>query len=371
MFGSYYGTNPAQTNRMYVDTSQSLMGLGDDGMLTIYEGVGAAPSALAKPGGCGCNAGLRGKLAGFGNEVFPDAIPPLESTLNLRTGLTALLVAGTIAAVGFFLFSGGSSMRANGKKKSKVDFRTKVFGRKKLRGKRYSQRHAYSPSRTHVSYQRSGGKGWTSYKWSNGSTQCFLYATGSGPAHTIAMVEKSNDGRWKAYLDDGGGDRRIGASATAAGARGIVERTLSGEAYRKNAPRFLLSKKGKSTKKQSVAGAQTLAGYRWGTEPRSSARWGGKHMAHYRFKSNASKRNAKRLRWDKLGAATVQDLNVVAKGLKPKLVGQVAKDTERGVWVACVKKPGGGFNRVPGQRTFKSKARAKAAIYRIALAHVR
>lgn len=126
MYGAYYGTVPSI--HKYIDTSQPLNGFGAAGdMLTIYEGVGALPSAPAKRGGCGCSKPALGRLAGFGTEILPDSAPPVGVTMgtNVQTALVALLVAGSAIAVGFAVAGGskGSAMRANGRRSSRRGMR--------------------------------------------------------------------------------------------------------------------------------------------------------------------------------------------------------------------------------------------------------
>jgi hypothetical protein len=126
MYGAYYGTVPSI--HKYIDTSQPLNGFGAAGdMLTIYEGVGALPSAPAKRGGCGCSKPALGRLAGFGTEILPDSAPPVGVTMgtNVQTALVALLVAGSAIALGFAVAGGskGTTMRANGRRASRRGMR--------------------------------------------------------------------------------------------------------------------------------------------------------------------------------------------------------------------------------------------------------
>lgn len=118
-YGAFYSTQPS--TRTYVDTSQPLNGLGADtsDLLAIYDGVaglGAAPST------CGCT-GTRGRLAGFGNEILPsDDGTPVAASVNYMTAVTALVVAGSVAVLGYYLLGGskgGSAMRANGRKRKR------------------------------------------------------------------------------------------------------------------------------------------------------------------------------------------------------------------------------------------------------------
>lgn len=110
---AFYATQPS--TRTYVDTSQPLSGFGDDGLLAIYDGVaglGASPSS------CGCS-GRRGRLAGLGDEILPpDDGLPVAASVNYMTAVTALLAAGTVVALGYFLLS-PKAMRANGRKRKR------------------------------------------------------------------------------------------------------------------------------------------------------------------------------------------------------------------------------------------------------------
>jgi len=126
MYGAYYGTVPAQ--HKYIDTSQPLNGFGQAELLTIYEGVGALPSAGTQTSKCRCSAGKVGRLAGFGrfgDEVLPGDVLPGTDTVgvtpatNVQTALFGLVLAGSLVAVGAALIagkSGGKAMRANGRR---------------------------------------------------------------------------------------------------------------------------------------------------------------------------------------------------------------------------------------------------------------
>ena len=398
-YGAYFATQPS--TRTYIDTSQPLNGFGaaeggdpNGDMLAIYDGVagfGAAPSP-----GCGCS-GARGRLAGyggFGDEVMPDGTttgtPPtvgVTQGTNIQTALIALLVVGSVAAVGYYLLGGakgGSPMRANGRKGARSGFRGRVHDSKLP----WMGSHA---DRWHLA--RGGTP--RAYSWEDGPDVCYL----SGKGNTsIAQVEKDG-GRWVAYVKSPGGVEVVGSRKTCAQAKRLIETRLAsavkmvrngkrvgtrsmptrrkGAVYvstycnfahdlktgrprrhqcivippaalraerdgdsdraneimqarrygmrRNGAPAYLLSKHGKTTKRQAHAAAHYLAEARWHGAPKRVKHWSGKHLAHKRFNTNgrASSRQKYVVLWrhsagtrlpGKATVATVQRL-CAAKGV--------------------------------------------------------
>lgn len=404
-YGAYFATQPS--TRTYVDTSQPLNGYGgfgaaegSDSLLAIYDGVAGLGSA---PGGCGC-AGTRGTLSGlrgFGNEVPPDgSIPPIEpiaSSLNLKTAFVALLVVGSIVAVGAFLL-GPKPMRANGRKRRMK--RNSAFGTKTARrlgkGRKGHAPYALTSTKTQVRFQnalgQSGGRVGKAYHWTDGPTESYFTASG---ALSIAQIEK-NGRLWSAYIKSKSGHVSIGKSKTRGAAKRRVESYLASSAEmhrnggttkwvnvsepdariwalvengaekgyveqnnetgqyvpsdkytdyapqsslsaakkvleaelgyssmpapifkkhtamkakrspyksapkrgrkvsrvrlrRNGAPAYLLTKKGKTTKRQAKAAGHYLAETRWHGGPKRVARWSGKHLAHKRFNTNGKR----------------------------------------------------------------------------------
>lgn len=55
---------------------------------------------------------------------------------------------------------------------------------------------------------------------------------------------------------------------------------------RNGAPKYLLTKRGKTTQRQAKAAGHYLAETRWHGGPKRVARWSGKHLAHKRFNTN-------------------------------------------------------------------------------------
>jgi hypothetical protein len=267
-YGAYFATQPS--TRTYIDTSQPLNGYGgfgaDDGLLAIYDGVagvGAAPSP-----GCGC-AGTRGRLSGFGNEVLPDgttgggglSVGVTQGT-NIQTALVALLVVSSVAIAGYMLLGGSKTMRANGRKR-----RMRKNGRRKMRAnggatfvKDYEGHWAcLDGSHKEIGWvNEENGMFWVTDPWNNYGHRASLAA-----AKQLLLKELGYTAQAKAM-------------------------TANGRLNRNGAPAYLLTKKGKTTKRQAKAAGHYLAETRWHGGPKRVARWSGKHLAHKRFNTNGA-----------------------------------------------------------------------------------
>lgn len=258
-YGAYFATQPS--TRTYVDTSQPLNGYGgfgaaegSDSLLAIYDGVAGLGSA---PGGCGC-AGTRGTLSGlrgFGNEVLPDgSIPPIEpiaSSLNLKTAFVALLVVGSFVAVGAFLL-GPKPMRANGKRRGrKMRANGRRVGTRSMPTRRKGA--AYVSTYCNFAHDLKTGR--------PRRHECIVIPPAALRAERDGDFDRAN----KIMQDRRYGLRRNGA------------------------PAYLLSKHGKTTKRQAHAAAHYLAEARWHGGPKRTAHWSGKHLAHKRFNTNGKR----------------------------------------------------------------------------------
>lgn len=268
-YGAYFATEPS--TRTYVDTSQGLMG---DDLLAIYDGV----AGLGQAPGCGC-AGKRGSLRGFGNEVLPDggsteALPGVTQGTNVQTALVALLAVASVVAIGVAIF-GSKPMRANGRRRPKRRMRRNGSPTKK-RTARAAKRGA-------------------SYVWRDTPAFSYLRSTNK-KKHVLATLVDAGSG-WGIEIDDGINEVALPRrSATRAAAKARVEQMLEAShrrSLRRNGaevPAYLLKKKGPTTKRQSHAAAHYLAETRWGgNRKKKVAKWSGKHLAHYRFRTNAAR----------------------------------------------------------------------------------
>jgi hypothetical protein len=288
-YGAYFATEPS--TRTYVDTSQGLMG---DDLLAIYDGV-AGVSGLGASPGCGCS-GKRGSLRGFGNEVLPDggsteALPGVTQGTNLQTALVALLAVASVVAIGVAIF-GSKPMRANGRRR---------------RAKRTMRRNGRAkPVRkaTLVRKKRLPSAGLSRLTWKDHSTgsDLFMGLLSRGRAQVVGDVRRVGRTYMGRTLVGRQGSAYPRASLSAAKAavtehiRAMLRHERTGVpivGLRRNGaevPAYLLKKKGRTTKRQSHAAAHYLAETRWGgNRKKKVAKWSGKHLAHYRFHTNASR----------------------------------------------------------------------------------
>lgn len=244
-YGAFYSTQPS--TRTYVDTSQPLNGLGADtsDLLAIYDGVaglGAAPST------CGCT-GTRGRLAGFGNEILPsDDGTPVAASVNYMTAVTALVVAGSVAVLGYYLLGGskgGSAMRANGRKRKRR-----------------------ATMRRNAAKKRASGFYVTTY-----CNRAHSLKTGRPIGHEcytipVAALRAEREGNYDLANEILSQHRRMRRNGS-------------------KVPAYLLQKKGRTGPRQAHAAAHYLAETRWHGAPKKVRHWSGKHLAHHRFHTNA------------------------------------------------------------------------------------